>query len=127
MESEDSIRPLYRLLLSGLTQKTLNAFYYTFAYAKVDYSRFMNVTASMALKVIPDSLKFQPIFLCIDDTMIAKFGKKFEDASKLFDHAANNGSNYLNGHCFVSVMLCVPVWSKDKVVYLAAPFGYRMW
>ena len=30
-----------------------------------------------------------------------------ENVSKLFDHAAHNGSNYLNGHCFVSVMLCV--------------------
>lgn len=30
--------------------------------------------------------------------MTAKFGKTFEDVSKLFDHAAYNGSNYLNGH-----------------------------
>lgn len=29
------------------------------------------------------------------------------NVSKLFDHAAHNGSNYLNGHCFVSVMLFV--------------------
>ena len=39
----------------------------------------MNVTASMALKLIQDSLRPQPIFLCIDDTMVSKFGKKFED------------------------------------------------
>ena len=39
----------------------------------------MNVTASMALKLIQDSLRAQPIFLCIDDTMVSKFGKKFED------------------------------------------------
>lgn len=51
--------------------------------------------------------------------MVSKFGKKFEDVSKLFDHAARHGSNYLNGHCFVSLMLCVPVWYKEKVVYLA--------
>ena len=41
--------------------------------------------------------------------------------------AAHNGSNYLNGHCFVSVMLCVPVWNGDKVSYLSVPLGYRMW
>ena len=70
---------------------------------------------------------FQPVFLCIDDTMVSKFGKKFEDVSKLFDHAAHNGSNYLNGHCFVSLMLCVPVWSKSRISYLAVPLGYRMW
>lgn len=126
MESADSIRSLYKHFLSGITGKTLNAFYYACSYAKVDYSRFMNVTAVMALKLIPDALDSQPVFLCIDDTMVSKFGKKFEDVSKLFDHAAHNGSNYLNGHSFVSILLCVPVLRKDKVVYLAVPLGYRM-
>lgn len=59
--------------------------------------------------------------------MVSKFGRKFEDVSKLFDHAAHNGSNYLNGHCFVSLMLCVPVWNRGKISYLAVPLGYRMW
>ena len=87
----------------------------------------MNVTASMALKLVPKSLGTQPVFLCIDDTVVPKFGKKFENVSRLFDHAAHNGSNYLNGHCFVSVMLCVPVWDKDKIVYQSVPLSYRMW
>ena len=127
LESADSIRFLYQHFLSGITEKSLNAFYYACSYAKTDYSRFMNVTASMALKLIPDSLKTQPVFLCIDDTMISKFGKKFEDVSILFDHATHNGSNYLNGHCFVSIMLCVPVWKANKSVYLSLPLGYRIW
>lgn len=127
MESAGSIRSLYRHFLSGITKKSLNTFYYACSYAKADYSRFMNVTASMALNLIPENLKSQPVFLCIDDTMVSKFGKKFEDVSKLFDHAAHNGSNYLNGHCFVSLMLCVPVWNRHKVHYLAVPLGYRMW
>ncbi len=87
----------------------------------------MNATASMALKLIPKSLETQPVFLCIDDTIVPKYGKKFEDVSKLFDHSAHNGSGYLNGHCFVSVMLCVPVWDKDRIVYQALPLSYRMW
>lgn len=127
MESAHSIRFLFTHFLSGITEKSLNAFYYACSYAKADYSRFMNVTASMALKLIPGHLKTQPVFLCIDDTLAAKFGKKFEDVSILFDHAAHNGSNYLNGHCFVSLMLCVPVWRKHRIVYLAVPLGYRMW
>ena len=57
----------------------------------------MNVTARTALHLIPDLLKTQPVFLCIDDTMVTKFGTKFENVSKLFDHAAHNGSNYLMG------------------------------
>ena len=127
LESADSIRFLYRHFLSKITEKSLNAFYYACSYAKVDYSRFMNVTASMTLKLVPKSLETQPVFLCIDDTMVSKFGKKFEDISKLFDHAAHNGSNYLNGHCFVSLMLCVPVWDKDKIVYQSVPLSYRIW
>lgn len=87
----------------------------------------MNITASMALNLIADELKSQPVFLCLDDTMVSKFGKQFENVSKLFDHAAHNGSNYLNGHCFVSLMLCIPVWKEGKMVYLSVPLGYRMW
>ncbi len=127
MESAASIRSLYRHFLSGITKKSLNAFYYACSYAKAGYSRFMNVTAGMALKLIPEKLSQQPVFLCIDDTMVSKFGKKFENVSKLFDHAAHNGSNYLNGHCFVSAMLCVPVWDKNRIHCLSVPLGYRMW
>lgn len=127
MESAHSIRSLYRHFLSGITEKSLNAFYYACSYARVDYSEFMNVTASMALKLILGLLEPQPVFLCIDDIMVPKFGKKFEDVSKLFGHAAHNGSNYLNGHCFVSLMLCVPVWNDHKIVYKAVPSGYHMW
>lgn len=63
----------------------------------------------VALRMIPDSLATQPIFLCVDDTMVAKTGTRFENVSKLFDHAAHNGSNYLNGHCFVNIMLIHPL------------------
>lgn len=126
MESVGFIRSLYRHFLSEITKKSLNAFYYAFSYAETDYSRFMNVTTGMALKLIPKKLSQQPVFLCINDTMVSKFGKKFENVSKLFDHAAHNSSNYLNGHCFVSVMLCVPVWDKNRIHYLSVPFGYRM-
>ena len=56
-----------------------------------------------------------------------KSGTKFEDVSILFDHAAHRGSSYLNGHCFVSLMLCVPVWKKEKIFWLSVPLGYRMW
>ncbi len=127
MESVNSIRFLYKHFLTGVTKKSLNAFYYACSYAKIDYSDFMNVTASLALRLIPESLQSEPVYLCIDDTMISKFGQKFEDVTKLFDHAAHNGSNYLNGHCFVSLMLCVPVWNNRKVHYCSIPLGYRMW
>ena len=127
LERADSIRYLYRHFLSRISDKSLNAFYHLCSHAKIDYTAFMNVTASMALKMIPKDLVSQPVFLCIDDTMIPKSGKKFEDVSKLFDHAAHNGSNYLNGHCFVSVLLCVPVWNGNEISYQSVPLGYRIW
>lgn len=127
LEAADSIRFLYRHFLSKVTEKSLNAFYYACSYAKADYTQFMGVTAALALKLVPQKLDTQPVFLCIDDTMAEKFGTKFEDVSKLFDHAAHNGSNYLNGHCFVSLMLCVPVWKGREISYIAVPLGYRMW
>ncbi len=127
VESAGSIRMLYRHFLSKVTAKSLNAFYHACSYAKINCARFMNITARLALQIIPEDLRNEPVFLCIDDTMVAKFGQKSENVSKLFDHAAHNGSNYLDGHCFVSLMLCVPVWKKGRVVYQAVPLGYRMW
>ena len=127
LERADSIRYLYRHFLSRISDKSLNAFYHLCSHAKIDYTAFMNVTASMALKMIPEDLVSQPVFPCIDDTMVPKSDKKFEDVSKLFDHAAHNGSNYLNGHCFVSVLLCVPVWNGNEISYQSVPLGYRIW
>lgn len=83
----------------------------------------MNVTAALALKLVPSQLRSQLVFLCVDDTMVSKFGTKFENVSNLFDHAAHYGSNYLSGHCFVSLMLCVPVRAGRKVVYQSVPLG----
>ena len=58
---------------------------------------------------------------------ITKESMKFENVSKLFDHTAHNGSSYLNGHCFVSIMLCIPVRNHVHALYLSVPLGYRMW
>lgn len=58
---------LYRDFLSGITKKSLCAFYYACSYAKADYSRFMNVTAGMALKLMPEKLSLQSVFLCINE------------------------------------------------------------
>ena len=127
LESANSIRFLYTHFLCSISEKSLNAFYYTCSYAKIDYTKFMRVTANIALSIIPAFLAEEPIFILIDDTVIPKYGTKFEDVSKLFDHSAHNGANFLNGHCFVSIMLCVPVHRNRKIFYNAIPLGYKMW
>lgn len=122
-ESADSIRFTVQAFLSKITQRSLNAIYYASSYMKADYSRFMNATAVIAPSLIPKDLDAQPVFLCIDDTMAPKYGKKFEDVSKFSDHVAHNGSNYLNRHCFVSVMLCVSICDKSRSHYLTVPLS----
>ena len=39
----------------------------------------------MAFRLVPDSLRTQPVFLCIDDTIVPKSETKFEYVSVLFD------------------------------------------
>ena len=127
LESADSIRFLHRHFLRKVTEKSLNAFYYACSHSKADPAQFMPVLIAIAMLAVPKEARDFPVFLCVDDTMVEKYGTKFEHVSKLFDHAAHNGTNYLNGHCFVSLMLCVPIWNGDSIGYLGIPLSYRMW
>lgn len=68
-----------------------------------------------------------PIFLIIDDTLVEKIGDKFQFKGKLYDHTAKNGSNYLYGHCFVSLVIMVPMIFEGKVHYVRIPLMHRMW
>ena len=123
-----SVRFAWIHIISRFTNKSLNSFYYTLEHGRFDCHRWLLVTARHALCAIPHQLREWSVFLSIDDTMVEKYGLKFQAASRLFDHAAHNGSNYLNGHCFVSLMLHVPVWNAaGKAMYLSIPLGYRMW
>lgn len=59
--------------------------------------------------------------------MLLKFSAKFKNISKLFNHLAHNGSDYLTKNFFVILVLCVPVGNHDKISYLAVYFEYHMW
>lgn len=60
------------------------------------------MAVSKTPRAVPEQLKGLPLFLSIDDTMVEKESEKFELHSRLFDHTAHNGSNYLDGHCMVA-------------------------
>lgn len=122
-----SVRFAHKHVLSKLSGTSLNAYYYALKTDALNPDSWRIVTLSKALKAVPDQLTGQPLFLSIDDTMVEKEGKKFELCSKLFDHAAHNGSNYLNGHCMVSILLSFPVWADGSIRYLSVPLGYRLW
>ena len=122
-----SVRFAHGHVLSKLSDTSLNAYYYALKTERMDHDSWRDVTVSKALRAVPGQLEAQPLFLSIDDTMVEKEGEKFELRSRLFDHAAHNGSNYLNGHCMVSILLSFPVMSDSCICYLSVPLGYRLW
>ena len=113
--------------IEPVSDNRLKSYYFTLNESKTDLRQWMKNMVRIALSVIPKNLSEHLIILSIDDTMVEKYGEHFENREKLFDHARHNGSNYLYGHCFVSIMLSVPVSDKGMIRYLSFPVGYRMW
>ena len=122
-----SVRFAHRHVLAKLSDTSLNAYYYALKTDRLDHESWRNVTLSKALKAVPVHLAAQPLFLSIDDTMVEKEGDKFELRSRLFDHAAHNGSNYPDGHCMVSILLSFPVLADGSIRCLSVPLGYQLW
>ena len=130
LEGMPSIRWLYRHFLSQVYPKSLNCYYRACAVAKLADNAFLVTSTRLALGLIPDALRNEPVFLSTDDTIVVKFGKHFEQVSILHDHALHTGKPYVNGHAFVSLMLCVPIIKEHNgkacISYVAVPLGYRM-
>ena len=121
-----SVKYNFEHFIDEISEYELKSFYYTLNESKIDLQDWMKRLVEAALSIRLFDTK-QPIILAIDDTLIEKSGEKFEHRSKLFDHAAHNGSNYLNGHCFVSLLLSIPVKDSLGCRYLSFPVAYRMW
>ena len=122
-----SVKYNYEHFIQDVSDFKLKSYYYALNESVLDIDDWMSAMVNTAVSLIPDCLKEQPVILSADDTMTEKTGEHFECCSVLFDHAAHNGSSYLNGHCFVSLMISVPVMENDKIRYLSVPVGYRMW
>ena len=132
-ESIPSIRWMHRRFHLSLMPGSLNSYYRALKTCTVDDSSWVSHTIRMALSAIPSDLADAPLFLSVDDTIVAKAGQCFDFVSKLFDHAMQTGSAYVNGHCFVSLMLSVPVDKDMKggcsggICYLHVPVVYCLW
>mgnify|MGYP006922437733 CR=1 FL=1 len=74
LDSFRSIRFAWMHIISRLTGKSLNSFYYTLSYAAFDHLRWTAVTARLVLSCIPISLRDSSVFLSIDDTLVEKYG-----------------------------------------------------
>ena len=121
-----SVKYNFEHFINEISEYELKSCYYALNESKIDLQDWMKRLVETVLSIRQLDTR-QPIILAIDDTLIEKFGEKFEHWSKLFDHAAHNGSNYLNGHCFVSLLLSVPVKDSLGCRYLSFPVAYRMW
>ena len=122
-----SVKYSFDHFIENMSDKKLKSYYFTLNESKIDLSKWMKNMVKMALSVIPEKLSYHLIILSIDDTMVEKYGEHFENRELLFDHAGHNGSNYLNGHCFVSLMLSIPIYDNRTIRYISFPVGYRMW
>ena len=121
-----SIKYNFEHFVSDISEYGLKSFYYVLSQGKIELQDWMRHLIAAALSLLPSGCQ-QAIILAIDDTLIEKYGEKFAYRSKLFDHAAHNGSNYLNGHCFVSLLLSAPIEDASGKRYLSFPVAYRMW
>jgi hypothetical protein len=126
MQFTTSINHLFKWFLSGINKTSLNAYYYLLSETEIPLNAFYQISARLALSLIPKELEGLPVFLIIDDTLQAKFGIHFECYQTMFDHARHNGTNYLKGHCFVALTIAVPVLGGEGVHYLHVPVGYRL-
>ncbi len=122
-----SLFPYWHWISSVLHVLHTGMYFQNFQTHRLDHESWRDATLSKALKAVPCQLDLQPLFLSIDDTMVEKEGEKFELCSRFFDHAVHNGSNYLNGHCMVSILLSFPVLADGSIRYLSVPPGYRLW
>lgn len=132
LQAFPSLRFLHRNFLSQVTHRCLNSYYRALQNETVTSHSLRLQTAQLACSLIPAALQNEPVFLSVDDTTVPKFGKKFDAVSLLHDHACHTGKPYVNGHCFVSLTLSVPVLNQHEgkaplIRYLAVPVGYRMW
>jgi len=126
MQFTTSINHLFKWFLAGISGISLNSYYYLLSYTEIPLDRFFKITVQLAMSLIPAELDRLPVFLIIDDTLQAKYGTHFECRQTMFDHTKRNGTNYLNGHCFVALGIRIPVAAGSGIRYLHVPVGYRL-
>ena len=123
LDGFQSVKFNFEHFISEISAFELKSFYYALNEGRIALSDWMENLMKAALSLSPESM--DALILSVDDTLTEKFGEKFEHWGKLYNHAAHNGSHYLNGHCFVSLMLSMPLKAMGEI--LSFPVAYRMW
>lgn len=128
MQKVQSIKFIYERFISKYWNKSLNSFYYFLNDKNHSIEDMMRITTKIGVSLIPSEIKEKAtIYLSIDDTLQSKFGNKFDNKYKLFDHAKHNGNLYMNGHCIVSMTMSIPQIKDDEIKYITIPLGYKLY
>ena len=128
MQEVKSIKLLYDKFIRKHWDVFLNRFYYFLSEKNFNITELAVATINIVIKLIPDSLKDTiTIYLIVDDTLQSKFGTHFDCYDTMFDHTNKNGSNYLNGHCFVCLAMAIPLMYNNKIHYIKIPMMYKLY
>ena len=121
-----SIRFTFNHFLKFCSNTKLSSHYYTFSDGMTAYEDWgFNLFSHTLDNVVINN--DAPIILAADDTLVEKFGTKFEYYSTLFDHTERNGTSYVNGHCFVSTIAKIPLSRNNTKQYETIQIAHRMW
>lgn len=123
-----SIKFLYERFIQKHFSCCLNRFYYFLGSKDFNISKLAIATLKIALSIIPLEIRESTsIYLIVDDTLLSKFGNHFDCYYKLFDHTKKSGSLYINGHCFVSLAIAIPVLVKGNLRYIKLPLQCKLY
>ena len=127
-EQAYSVESLYTHVLVLIGSVGLNAYYAALSHSTMDNTLCLKAFVIAGLKLVDKSHPEAPFIIGCDDTTIKKFGTHFFGVGKLFDHSSHEKNKYINGHCFVSCCLKVPVHVPGgQWHYLGIPLGFRLW
>ena len=126
LDGYKSVRNLFIYSSTNLSNSSLNSYYYLFDYSVVNYELWWE----QLLKSFTDKdfLKIKGyLFFSIDDTIFEKFGKKFEFIANLFDNSAHDERKYKNAHCWVAIVLSLPILFLGREFVISFPVGFKLW
>ena len=139
MTSSLSVRKCYMRIISRISGKSLNSFYNLLTNGKIDLNVWSAQLIRLSLRCIPAEYEDAPILLAVDDTLVEKEGSHFAHRERLFDHSGyrdkkNDNENsqerkgyFINGHCFVSLVMLIPAMMSSGLKYIPIVVAQRMW
>lgn len=123
-----TVESAYKHCIRFLSPKKLKVLYYTLGQSEILRDRWWRWFVQQAVQLIPKELSQVPILISVDDTNISKYGKFFDFSGRIYDHSSKAQNKYIHGHCFVTLILSIPVFASDGgYKYLSFPLIHRLW